>query len=289
MDHGLYRPAGAGDSLHHDLLAWRLVLPPSGVFTHLTAAAECGWWLPPLPEDLPVFVAMSEVESRPQRAGLLISRHPQLPGMRPVNGLPLAEPAEILLSCARDLGLLDLVVLIDGALHLGWCTADDLRAVARRGRRGSPALRRALRLADGRSESAWETLLRMLHHACGVPVEPQYELFDEHGAFVARADLWIEGTRTMHEYDGGEHLTRPRQRHDLKRLRAIGHVGWTRRGYTSHEVLGQAAVILRDADASLGRPHRHDRIRAWHALLGESLFTAAGTKRFRARLSLRGG
>ena len=284
VGHGLYRPAKGADSLHDDLLAWRLVLPPSGVFTHLTAADELGWWLPPLPDDLPVFVGMSEGESRPQRAGLQISRHPRPPAVWPVNGVPLAEPAEVLLACACDLGLLDMTVLIDAALHLGWCTPDDVRMVARQRRRGAPLLRKALRLADGRSESAWESLLRMLHWACDVPVEPQYELFDAHGGFVARADLWLKGTRTLHEYDGGEHLTRPRQRHDLRRLRGLGHIEWTRRGYTSHEVLRQAVVILRDADASMGRPHRPERIRAWHALLAGSLFTAAGTERFRARL-----
>jgi hypothetical protein len=146
-----------------------------------------------------------------------------------------------------------------------------------------PRCRRAVRLADGRSESAWESMLRMLHIACGIPVEPQFEVYDEHGQFVARGDLLIKGTSTLHEYDGDEHLDRHRQRKDLGRQRRIGHVEWTRRGYTSHEVLKQAVTILRDADVSLGRPHRPKRVRAWHALLAGSLFTPSGTERLRGR------
>lgn len=286
VDHGLYRPGQDIGGPHDDLLAWRLVLPPSGAFTHLTAAREYGWWLPPLPEDLPVFVSMAAHESRPQRSALRVARHEEPPAPVTRDGLPLAPPSEVLLACARDLGLLDTTVLVDAALFLGASTLAELDAISRQRRRGAPILRRALRLADGRSESAWESLLRMLHRACDVPVEPQYEVYDEHGTFIARGDLRIKGTRTLHEYDGGDHLERPRQRKDLNRQRRLGHVRWTRRGYTSHEVLRQAVGILRDADASLGRPHRPGRIRAWHALLAESLFTPSGTELLRARWGL---
>jgi hypothetical protein len=129
-------------------------------------------------------------------------------------------------------------------------------------------------------------LLRVLHVICGVPVDPQYEVFDNDGAFVARGDLWIVGTRTVHEYDGGEHLKRPRQRKDLRRARGLSNIGWVRRGYTSVEVLSQAATILREADLALGRPHRPERTRAWYALLSESLYTPSGTTLFRQRIGL---
>ena len=184
------------------------------------------------------------------------------------------------------LGLLDMVVLTDAALRMSSCTRDELSDLAGRPRRGAPMLRRALALADERAESAWESMLRMLHVACDVPVEPQHEVFDEAGLFLARADLWIIGTRTLHEYDGGAHLTRPRQREDLRRGRGLGNSQWLRRGYTSHEVLKQAVGVLRDADLSLGRVHDPRRIRAWHALLADSLFTAGGTEALRRRWRL---
>ena len=290
LGNGLYRPVvrpvptSTAGQLHADLLAWRLVLPHSAAFTHLTAAAEYGLWLPPLPSGLPLFVCMGRDESRPQRPELRIARLMTAPEIVFLDGVPLAVVAEVLLACAVHLGLLDLVALCDAALHLKLCTLLDVQAVARLRRRGAPMLRRALRYVDGRSESIWETLLRMLHVVCDVPVEPQAVITAEDGSFVARGDLRIIGTRTLHEYDGGDHLLRQQQRKDLKRNRRLDHVDFTRRGYTSHEVLAQGITILRDADAALGRPHRPERIRKWHALLADSLFTPSGSERFLRRL-----
>jgi very-short-patch-repair endonuclease len=284
VGHGLYRPTQDISRFHDELLAWRLVLPATGMFTHLTAAREYGWWLPPLPEELPIFVDMSQDDSRPQRKGIEVTRLAHAPPPFLLDGIPLAPPAETLLACARDLRLLDLVVLVDAALHSGSCSEADLEALSRQRRRGAPMLRRALRLADGRSESAWESMLRMLHSACKVPVQAQHEVYDEHGGFVARGDLLIEGTRTLHEYDGDHHLSRSRQRQDLARQRRLGNAGWVRRGYTAYEVIRQPTTVLRDADASMGRPHRPERVRRWRDLLSDSLFTASGQWGLRTRL-----
>jgi hypothetical protein len=283
---GAHRLAAAEDPWRAELAAWQLVLPTSAVFTGLTVARTRGWWLPPLPTDAPVFVATDSATGRPVRPGLVATRLAEPPSSELQMGLRLAPAPEALLACARVVCLLDLVVLVDSALHQGDCTLGELRAVGTRQRRGAPLLRRAVDLADGRSESAFETLLRLLHVACGVAVEPQRVVVDEYGNFVARGDLWLVGTTTLHEYDGAEHLTRPRQRKDLARARRMNGVEWVRRGYTSVEVLHQGVAILRDADLAVGRPHRPERIRAWHALLRESLFTASGAARFRSRVGL---
>lgn len=281
VSHGLHRPVLADEDPRTDLEAWSLVLPPGGAFTHLTAAREFGWWLPPLPDDLPVFASVTDAGTRPRRSGLVVCRHTQPIPVEPRGGLPFVTPEEALLLCAKDLGLLDMVVLVDAALHLRSCTRESIAGAAGQRRRGADNLGRALEVSDGRSESAWEALLRMLHEACDVPVEPQVEIFDDDGSFVARGDLRIKGTNTLHEYDGGEHRKKKRQRKDLARERRIGDTPITRRGYTDQEVLHQGVSILRDADRSLGREHRPERIRAWHALLAESLFTPAGTRRLR--------
>lgn len=285
VSYGLHRPAHA-DDLHTCLAAWQLVVPPTGRFTHLTAAQLYGWWLPPLPDGLPVFAAQARRESRPQRSGLVVFRHADPVPSSTVGGLRVDPPEEVLLSCARHLAVLDLVVLIDAALHMGVTTTARLEATARQRRRGAPMLRRALSLADGLSESAWETLLRVLHVVCGIEVEPQHRLLDAAGTEVARADLWLVGTNALHEYDGGEHLKVRRQRSDLARGRRIGNVHWVRRGYTSVEVLHQAVGILRDADLSLDREHDPGRVRRWHLLLAESLFTPSGRSAFLQRLGL---
>jgi len=43
------------------------------------------------------------------------------------------------------------------------------------------------------------------HQAAEIPVTPQQEIFDERGRFIARADLRIDGTRRIYEYDGARH------------------------------------------------------------------------------------
>jgi len=282
--HGLHVPDHL-DGLTADLVAWQQALPASGCFTHLTSAALRGWWLPPLPGDLPVFAAIGRDDVRPKRPGVRTTRHPLAPPAVELDGLRVATATGTLLACAADLGLLDLVVLLDAALAAGACTVQEVSQAAARRRRGAPRLRLALTLADARSESAWETVLRMLLHTCGVDVVPQHEVRHD-GAFVARGDLWIRGTRTLQEYDGGDHLVAERHRDDLRRDRRITQAGWQRHGYTAPDLLTRAVTVLRDADRALGREHRPERIRAWHALLTDSLFTPAGTTRLRARWGL---
>ncbi|MDP9443346.1 MAG: hypothetical protein M3P83_02925, partial [Actinomycetota bacterium] len=197
VTHGVYRLAYDLPALAADLRAWQLVLPGSGAFSHLTSAQLRGWWLPPLPPDLPVFAAVLDADPRPRRRGLRVCRHTAPFDVERVAGLRVATPAETLLATARDLGLVDLLVLVDAALHRGACTVAELRSLSRRRRRGAPALRQALQYADARSESPWESLLRLLHVTCDVPVDPQVEVLDDNGVFLARADLRIRGTRQL--------------------------------------------------------------------------------------------
>jgi hypothetical protein len=279
---GLHQRGGTGpaDELH----AWQTVMRPAAAFTHLTAARVRGWALPPLPSRLPVWVVQCKLQNASTKDGLVVIRRRGTPAGEVVEGLRVTTAAETLVTCARDLGLIDLVVLVDSALHAGDVTLAELRAVASQHRRGAPRLREAITLADRRSESAWETLLRLLHVVCGVDVEPQKELYAPDGSFVARVDLWIVGTTRLHEFDGGDHLERRQQRKDLKRLGRIDRAGHERRGYVAADVLTQAVTVLRDADEALGRAHDPARVRPWHALLRESLFTPAGTARFCARI-----
>lgn len=234
---------------------------------------------------------MPKSGTAPERAGLRVIRTTQPPAWEWIDGLRVATPAETLLACARDLGTLDLLVLIDSSLceregQRGTVTFAELGSAASRRAWGAPRLREASKIADSRADSAWETLLRALHWACEIDVEPQFELFTDDGRFVARGDLWLKGTTRFHEYDGGDHLARKQQRKDRKRDGRIDDESWSRRGYTAEDVLSQATRILRDADEALGREHDPTRIRAWNALLRQSLFTPAGMARFCRRLGL---
>lgn len=288
---GLYRRCGAGShadpvgpgDVEADLRAWQQVLPDAGCITHLTAAALYGMWLPPLPATLPIFVSMAKSQTRPKRPELLVMRHTRPIANLRRDGLLLATPEETILACARDLSLLDLVVLGDSALHLGLTSTAELLAAASRRRWGAAAMTRAVGWMDRRAESPWESLLRVFHRVCGVPVEPQHNVFDG-GRFVARGDLWLVETRMLHEYDGAVHRDRRTHLGDLERDRRLVAAGWNRRGYTSRDLLHRPEVILADADDTLGRRHRVDRLDPWLGMVAESLFSADGQARLRRRL-----
>lgn len=126
-----------------------------------------------------------------------------------------------------------------------------------------------LALLDGRSESAWEAVLRLLHHVGEVLVEPQLRIEDGSGRFVARADLWLVGTRRVHEYDGEVHRDLVTHRQDLARDRRLVETGWQRVGWTASEVL-QGGPVLASADMLLRRPWRSARLARWRAWVAAS-------------------
>ena len=275
LAHGLH--ADGPCTLQDRLRAWELVLPPSAVWTHLSAAALRGWWLP-ADVPRPVFAAVGRGERHPQRRGLVVLRLREPPTAEHVDGFRVATAPETLLALARDLAVLDLVPLADSALRAGDSTLPALAELGATGRPGAAALRRALPLLDARSESAWESVMRVLHRAAGVPVEPQHVVRDDAGRFVARADLRLVGTRRLHEYDGEVHRDRAVDRADLDRDRRLMDAGWQRYGWTAAEVL-RGGALLAAADAALGRAWDGRRLQTWRALVAGSWWSAAGRAR----------
>jgi hypothetical protein len=260
-------------------------LHEDGCFTHLTAARLFGWWLPPLPRGLPEFAAQSDTRNRPRRHELRIIRTTPEPEVGCLRGLPVAPPIDVLLALARHLSVLDVVVALDCALRRRDVTLAELGIALRSRRWGVRRLRAAAPLIDPRSESPYETLLRVLHSACEIAVVPQHELWVA-GRFVARGDLRVVGHQVFHEYDGADHRQPTQHRNDLRRDRELEEHGWVRRGYTGLELLHRPVVILRDADRTLGRAHDPSRLDAWYALQRESCFTPAGRSLLLRRLGL---
>ena len=199
-----------------------------------------------------------------------------------MHDLRLTTPAETLLALARDLAPLDLVVLADSAVRRGDVTLDELTEIATNTRRrGAPALRALLPLIDPRSESAWESMMRLLHRAADIPVEPQHVLTDGGGAFVARADLWVCGTRRVHEYDAGGHREPEVHEADLARDRAISLARWERHGFTKRHLLNGGASIVRATDELLDRPWDPRRLQGWEDALSASMLRSPGRARVR--------
>ncbi|WP_205472298.1 hypothetical protein [Nocardioides sp. SYSU D00038] len=292
VSHGLYRPATDQppfDELLLDLAAWLLVLPDGAAFTHLTGALLRGWDVPTLPDRLPVFVAVRGDVPRPRRPGLVCARLVGDQTREVRHGLPVDPAAEILLRAARDLGVLDLVVLVDAALRAGDLSADAMRAILDSRRPGVRALRDAWALRDPLAQSAGETVLRTFHHAAKVPVASQVVLHGEGGAVVAQVDLLVTGTRHVHEYDGAHHRDGLQHRIDLRRQRALLRAGFQPRGFTLDDLLNHPAAVMQELDRALGRRHDVRRVASWRRLVGQSLYSAAGRTRLVNRWQRRMG
>lgn len=128
-------------------------------------------------------------------------------------------------------------------------------------------------------------MLREFHRHAEAQVTPQFEVRDAQGRFVARGDLRLGSAPVLHEYDGEVHRTIAQHRADLLRERRLRAMGWTRRGYTSQDLLHRPAELLRDIDRTLGRPHSPARLTAWRAALRTSTLTQSGRARTWPRLA----
>ncbi|GAA1773172.1 hypothetical protein GCM10009795_019100 [Nocardioides hankookensis] len=272
---GVEKVGGLSDDeeFRRDLGAYLLVLPPDAVFTHLTAARLLGWQLPRLPEQVPVFVAVGLKSRRPRRPGLICSRlvRPAEPGTR--FKLPIDRPEEILLRASRDLGLLDVLILLESALALGHVDAERMEAVLASGRPGVRLLREAWIRCTGRSESAGETVLQQFHRAMEIPFEPQVELVDADGVVLGRADILVTGTTFLHEYDGEHHRSKRQQSIDLRRDRGL-MAAYVRKGFTLDDLVNHPAVVMHEIDAALDRTHDLTRLRRWKGIVANSMYSA---------------
>ncbi len=283
--HGLYVRAESPDDMVERCRQLTTVLPAGSAFSHFTGASLLSCWLPRLPGWLPICATLPPGEDRPERAGLYVARsRAALPPVSNVQGVPVLAAELVLGQLAEDLPLVDLVIAIDCLLQRGLCTVDDIVDSIRSRQRGLPMLRRALSLCDGRSESAWETILRLLHVLAGIPVEPQCIVRDDEGDILARGDLRIVGTRRIPEYDGAEHRTRQRHERDLERDKLLNRHGLQRFGYTASEILGHPGLIIRDAEMALGWRHDRCRVEPWLVEVERSSFGILGWRRLLRRL-----
>lgn len=264
--------------------AIQLALPDEAVFTHLTGAALLEWRLPQV-HEIPIIAVTDADWSHLDRRGVYVRRCdvPRRHRSR-LSGVRVASPEWTIVELAEDLGLIDLVAVVDGALHDGDTTIDRLLDAIVPGRRGARTLRRALALADPLSESFWESVLRLAHQLSGVPVRSQVEVRDRLGRLVARTDLQIVGTVRHPEYDGGEHRARERHERDLEREKGLARLGQERYGYTAVELVGSPLLVVRDAEDALGIPHDVARARTWLEELDRWSISTPGRARLQRRL-----
>ena len=231
-----------------------------GSHAMLLRAVACGrtaarvWQLPLVDDDDPATGAterlLHDVHSR---AGLGVRRGPgstigrqrdelrrhrlrldRADFVRRPSGLWITTPLRTAWDCAGLLTAEATVCLLDDGLRRGLFSVDDLhRTLAER--RGIPGSRRfddAVARSDGRSESAAETLARLLLLPVLPGLVPQVSLRAPDGRVVARFDLGDEHARLAVDMDGKRgHAGEAMVAKDRRRDRGTEPYGWrTERG-----------------------------------------------------------
>ncbi len=119
-------------------------------FGHLTSARLRKWWLPNQLGQHVLFVTTAG-SLHVQRDGLYVRRS-RYAEVEMLGEIPVMSMAVTLIEPARDLSLVDLVPMVDQAIAAG-CPAGSILAAAHPRIPGAQRLRRAVALADPRSES----------------------------------------------------------------------------------------------------------------------------------------
>ena len=133
---------------------------------------------------------------------------------------------------------------LDAALHAELLDLGELleRLLEIAGTPGSRAAARAVRFADGRSESVGESRSRVLLHRLGLPPSDiQFRVTTPGGEFVARTDFVWADERLVGEFDGrikygrllrpgqdpGDAVYEEKQREDAIRDEGLSVIRWT--------------------------------------------------------------
>jgi very-short-patch-repair endonuclease len=143
----------------------------------------------------------------------------------------VTQPLQTLIDCARWLPFDEALAIADSALRHRSVTREQLLAAATSSNngRGSPAVVRVLRAADGRADNPFESSLRAISlDVPGLRLVPQVEIRWK-GRSPVRPDLVDERLRIVAEADSFEH----HQRHprtagiDCARYDNLVAEGWT--------------------------------------------------------------
>ncbi len=240
-------------------------LPAEAAFSGITTARLLGWWLPQGAALAPFHVTVPP-DCRIRRQGVRTTRRPlEISDVVEYEGLRLTVGARTLADLAIDWSLVDLVVMADSALRLKACSAAELARIASwPGGRGVRTLRRVAELADRRSESAMETLLRLIYVLSNQPnPTPQVNLYDQFGDFLARGDLVGPGGRSVFEYDGADHNEPARHNSDVRRWMLLERNGFKVYPYTALDVFRGSAQIVADYQDALGLPRDPRAVEGW--------------------------
>jgi hypothetical protein len=178
-----------------------------------------------------------------------------------LNGLPVTTPLRTACDLGRVRWTSQAIAALDAMLRLGLFSREQLLAEVERfrGMRWVTTLRAIAPLADGRSQSPGESVLRLrwIEARIGEPT-PQLEVWRD-GRLLAILDIASGTVRYAAEYDGAEWHTSPEQRvHDRDRRAAVSDEGWVVDAFTADDLFaprGQAQSRLVSGAHAASRLH----------------------------------
>jgi len=111
-------------------------------------------------------------------------------------------------------------------------------------------MRRVSTLAEPKTESRMETLLRLVVVQSGLPApEAQVEIYDDSGDLVARVDFYYRRQRLALEYDGAIHKDQLAE--DNRRQNRLMKLGIRLLRFTAGDVLSHPAIVVAQVRAML--------------------------------------
>jgi hypothetical protein len=253
---GTYVAADVPDSVQLRAGAARLLLPDTAVFSHHTAA-QLGDL--PVPDERAIHATLPDDLQRQRVPGIVTHRSASV-ATRDYAGFTVTTPERTFVDLAGKLSLVDLTILGDAMVRRRFTTPERLRSAAQGadGRRGIVLAKRVADLVRPRVDSPMETRVRLLLVLAGLPCpEPGGEILDEHGQWVATADLQYRAQRIVIEYDGELHHRRRRKwRQDLSTRDLLREMGWEVIVLTAEDVFGSPlSTVLRVRDRLAARGH----------------------------------
>jgi hypothetical protein len=253
------------------LRAALLVLPEDALASHVTALRLWGYDLRPL---LPLHFSTNttSVSDRPE-----VTLHRRRGRLRAYvrERIACTGPDRTFVDCAAlRINLVELVQAAEHLMHHGHTTLTELRDYLDACHiDGVVRARRAFGYVREGVESPMETLVRLALVFARLPEpEPNPDVLDAVGRFVARCDLVYWEYRVVVEYDGAWHERSKKQRaRDRTRREALERLGWTVIVVLEDDLPNKRAIVwrvylaLRDNGYDGPSPHFNAMWTRWFA------------------------
>jgi very-short-patch-repair endonuclease len=179
-------------------------------------------------------------------------------------GIPVTTPARTAMDIARASGFMEGVVAADSVLHSHVVVKVEFAIILEECGQwpGVVRARQVLGFADGRAESALESVARVRFAQFGIrPPDLQVNIRGKHG-FIGRVDFCWHEYRTIGEADGAmkyDDQGRERARAQLARDEKLHDEGWATFHFTWREIYHEPAPAIDRLRRTFGRSSPRSR------------------------------